>query len=449
MQKVFPRIMIYSLFFFLTACAATSITQTLSESSKKDLPTSIASKTSQPTVEISETIPTSTTKILEEQPLLTSTLVPTSTAEVDFSKLWEIPQDILLGFDETPRFAEFEFKTDFSKHSVYYTEILSGGPPRDGIPSIDQPKFMPIETADIWLEPVEPVLAVQVGQDAHAYPIQILMWHEIVNDTVGGLPLTITFCPLCNTGIAFERSVLGHVLDFGTTGRLRFSNLIMYDRQSETWWQQASGEAIVGSLTGYQLTFYPVSMISWAQFKEAFPHGQVLSQDTGSPRRYGENPYLGNDDINNAPFLYVGPETSDKLLPMARVLTLDLEAEAVAYPYKALEKAGVINDSVSGLPVAIFWQPNTASALDAGQVSAGRDVGSAAAYSRIVNGQTLTFTLEDTQILDLETNSQWNLLGQATSGPLAGETLEPLPAINHFWFSWAAFKPDTRIYSAK
>jgi len=154
----------------------------------------------------------------------------------------------LLPEEAPPRGAEAQFSTDFSKHSVPYSEILSGGPPKDGIPAIDEPKFVSVDEADAWLRPQEPVILVQVGDDARAYPVQILMWHEIVNDTIGGVPVVVTYCPLCNTGIAFERTQ-GQVLDFGTTGRLRYSNLVMYDRQTETWWQQATGEAIAGEYT--------------------------------------------------------------------------------------------------------------------------------------------------------------------------------------------------------
>ncbi len=178
-----------------------------------------------------------------------------------------------------------------------YSEILSGGPPKDGIPAIDEPQLTTTDEADTWLEPQEPVILLQVGDDARAYPIQILMWHEIVNDTVGEVPVVVTFCPLCNTGIAFERTFEDHVLDFGTTGRLRYSNMIMYDRQTETWWQQATGEAIVGEFTGRRLTFIPASIISWADFKAAHPEGGVLSRETGYRRDYGRNPYVGYDDV--------------------------------------------------------------------------------------------------------------------------------------------------------
>ncbi len=339
-----------------------------------------------------------------------------------------------------------QFRTDFSQHSVPYREILSGGPPKDGIPAIDEPKFIRIDEADAWLQPQEPVILFQVGDDVRAYPLQILMWHEIVNDTVGDVPATVTFCPLCNTAIAFERTVDGRVLDFGTTGRLRFSNLIMYDRQTESWWQQAGGEAIAGEFTGQQLKLLPASIVAWSDFKEAYPEGKVLSRETGYRRNYGNNPYAGYDDVNRSPFLYVGPETPGVLPPMARVLTVDLNGEAVAYPYDVLQEVGVVNDSVDGTPLVVLWAPGTASALDADTVALGRDVGAANAFSREIDGQTLTFRFDGKRIADEETGSEWNVLGQAVSGPLASSQLAPVVSINHFWFSWAAFKPETRIY---
>jgi len=341
---------------------------------------------------------------------------------------------------------EQEFSTDFNVHSVPYSQILSGGPRKDGIPAVDDPKFVSVTEADEWLKPVEPIVFVQVGEETRAYPIQILMWHEIVNDTVNDLPLTVTFCPLCNTAIAFQRMIDDRILDFGTTGRLRYSNLIMYDRQTETWWQQANGEAIAGELTGKLLDFYPATIIAWEDFKINYPQGKVLSRETGNSRSYGNNPYAGYDNVNSSPFLYDGPLTPDKLLPMTRVITVDLDDEAVAYPYDVLEDKKVINDRVAGHEIVIFWDSGTASALDAGDVAGGRDVGAATAFSRILDKETLSFSENSGRIIDDQTGSVWNILGQAISGPMAGSQLKPVVSINHFWFSWAAFKPETKVF---
>ncbi|MEK7323806.1 MAG: DUF3179 domain-containing (seleno)protein, partial [Chloroflexota bacterium] len=192
--------------------------------------------------------------------------------------------------------------------------------------------------------------------------------------------------------------------------------------------------------------FRPASVIAWADFKAAHPDGQVLSRDTGFSRSYGSNPYAGYDDVNNPPFLYRGPETPGELPPVARVLTIDLNGEAVAYPYDVLQQLNVVNDTVGGTDVVVLWVAGTASALDGGTVAGGRDVGAANAYERELDGQTLTFALDGSKIVDEETGSEWNVLGQAVNGPLAGKRLTPVVAVNHFWFSWAAFKPETRVY---
>ncbi len=349
----------------------------------------------------------------------------------------------LLPADESPPTgAESQFSTDFSKHNVSYDEILSGGPPKDGIPAIDKPSYVSIEDADEWINDIEPIIFVEVDGIARAYPLQILTWHEIVNDVLNEKPLSISFCPLCNTAIAFEREFDGQILDFGTTGRLRYSNLIMYDRQTETWWQQATGDAIAGEYTGSQLTFYPAAIISWADFKDQYPNGDVLSKETGYNRSYGRNPYAGYDDINQTPFLFDGVYV-DALPPMARVLTIELNGETVAYPYDILQEMGVVNDEIGGEEIVVFWTEGTASALDAALIEAGQDVGAAAAYSR----QGRTFFAKGGIIYDEETTSVWNIFGEAVEGKLKGEKLSPVVSVNHFWFSWAAFKPETRIYA--
>lgn len=339
-----------------------------------------------------------------------------------------------------------EWKTNFKKASVPLNEIRSGGPPKDGIPPIDRPKFETVAEAGKWLKPAEPVVIVEHGTDARAYPLQILIWHEIVNDTVGGVPLSVTFCPLCNTSIAFDRRLEGRVLDFGTTGKLHKSALVMYDRQTESWWWQVSGLAIVGDLTGKRLTVLPSQIVSWELFRRARPAGKVLSRDTGHRRAYGQNPYVGYDNINSSPFLYTGTR-DPRLRPMERVVTVSLGGSDVAYPFGVLEKAGVVHDTIAGLPIVILHQKGTASALDAGDIAASRDVGAAAVFSPVVDGRRLTFRAQGVQFVDQQTKSSWSILGQATAGSLAGRRLPPIVHGNHFWFSWASYRPQTRIYA--
>ena len=156
-------------------------------------------------------------------------------------------------------------KTDFDQHSVAFSEILSGGPPKDGIPAIDDPQFSPVSEVED-LGPDEPVIGLAIDGEARAYPLSILIWHEIVNDQIGETPVSVTYCPLCNSAVVFDRRVEGRVLDFGTTGKLRNSDLVMYDRQTESWWQQFLGEAIVGEMTGTVLKSIPARLEAFSVF---------------------------------------------------------------------------------------------------------------------------------------------------------------------------------------
>jgi hypothetical protein len=288
----------------------------------------------------------------------------------------------------------------------------------------------------------------ELNGDARAYPLAILIWHEIVNDVVGGRPVALTFCPLCNATIAFNRELPdGAVLDFGTSGNLRNSDLIMYDRQTESWWQQFTGEAIVGDYTGTILEFLPSQIISWAKFKESHPEGLVLSRNTGHNRDYGRNPYAGYDDVNNSPFLFTG-ETDERLAAMERVVAVGIEEEFSAYPFSTLSQINVVNDMLADQPIVIFWQAGTASALDNVSIEQSEDVGSSAVFLREVDGQILTFEFNGEFFIDNETGSFWTILGEAVAGPLAGTKMDQIVSAEHFWFSWAVFRPDTVVWSS-
>ena len=328
-------------------------------------------------------------------------------------------------------------------------EIVSGGPPPDGIPPIDEPKFL-APGAVGFVTDQEPVLAVEVGGEAKAYPLQIMTWHEIVNDTIGGVPVTVTYCPLCNTGIAFERPTIdGQLLDFGTSGKLYNSNLVMYDRQTESYWAQATGQAIVGELTGRQLEFVPARILSFADWTADNPDGLVLSDDTGFGRPYGENPYV-NYDSSGDPFLFTG-ERDTRLGQTDRVLGLDIGGDVVAFPYAELEERAdgrwsVVADEVGGQPVVVIWKDGTTSALDEPEIAFSREVGAVAAFDPQVGEDILTFEATRDGIRDRGTGTIWNISGLAVAGPLEGERLEPLVGIDSFWFDWVAFHPDTRIF---
>ncbi len=338
--------------------------------------------------------------------------------------------------------------TDFSRYEVPLNEFLSGGPGKDGIPAIDEPKFQPIAEVD-WLEDPEPVIAFGLGDEWRAYPIQILMWHEIVNDTVAGTSVAVTFCPLCHTAIVFDRTVDGQVLDFGVSGNLRHSDLVMYDRLTESWWQQATGRGIVGAYSGTELEFLPSQLISWAQFRELHPDGVVLSRDTGHVRSYGSNPYAGYDEVDTNPFLLDDWTLIDgRLNPKVRIVGVVIDDDEVAYPLPQLAEVGVVNDTVGGEPIVILWVPGTVSGLGAPTVAGGDEVGTAVVFSRrTMDGTVREFeTAGDAGMRDTTTGSTWTLDGSAVDGPLAGERLDPIPNDQPFWFAWAIFRPDTTIW---
>ena len=336
-------------------------------------------------------------------------------------------------------------KTDLSRALVPLDEIISGGPPPDGIPAIDRPAFVEQRAADAWLAPKEPVLALEINGDARAYPLQILLWHEIVNDTVGGKPVTITYCPLCNSGLVFDRAASGRTLDFGTSGKLYKSDLVMYDRQTHSLWAQMEGRAIVGTLAGTLLAPRPANTLAYEEWKAAHPGGKVLSRDTGHARRYGANPYEAYDQPNANPFLFMG-RPDPRRPPKERVVGVSRGGVARAYPWPALEREPVIHDTLGGEPLVIFYRRGTLPALDDTRIDRSRAVGATAVWSRVVAGKALTFEAVTDGFHDRETGTVWNLLGHALRGPLAGKRLRAIPYVDAFWFAWAAFHPATSIH---
>ena len=353
------------------------------------------------------------------------------------------------------------WKTDFEIHTVPFAEIKAGGPPRDGIPPIDRPVFAAVHQAPDYLVDDEPVLALEVGGEQRAYPLSILILHEIVNDVVGGVPVAVTYCPLCNTGLVFKRTVNGRVLRFGTTGLLRNSNLIMWDDATESWWQQATAEAIVGELTGQILELIPAQIVSWDAFRDTFDEGVVLTRDTGFVRSYDLPPYGGYDAS-----LEIITEFGDgSLSPIERVVSVVVGDKSVAYPFTALEENPIVHDRFEGRDLVIFYVGGTLSPFPKrpifnlgliGSVVAGgdsvevdpstierRSVGATAVFEPFIDGKRLTFIERDGVITDRATNSAWNIFGEAVSGNLAGSRLTPVVHGNHFWFAQQSFFPDT------
>lgn len=270
------------------------------------------------------------------------------------------------------------------------SKILSGGPPKDGIPSIDILKFVPLSEADRWIEDNELVLAIIYKGVKRVYPLQILVWHEIVNDTIAGDPILITYCPLCGSGIAYRRSLDGEAVEFGTTGKLYNSNLVMYDRKTDTWWAQIDGKAIVGELTGRELTEISIDTVTWREWKKGHPDSKVLSRDTGFSRNYGHDPYGSYYEDS---FLMFPVEHDDQRIhPKTVIFGIEVEGVNKAYKEQDVIRRGTFEDSVAGVPVRIS-----------------RD-----------GAGIVTFT-------DLESGRE-------------------IVKERDFWFAWYAFHPDTLVY---
>ena len=274
-----------------------------------------------------------------------------------------------------PSFWKHEWPdTDFSRTSVdSWAEILSGGPPKDGIPALSDPGFIKA-SGETRIGQREPVIVLEIGNaPARAYPLRYLTWHEIVNDTVADVPMAVTFCPLCNSALTFDRRIQGQVLTFGVSGKLRHSDMVMYDRETQSWWQQAIGEAIVGRLTGTGLTMLPSRLESWQEFRSSYPDGLVMEEPAFN-RSYGRNPYRSYDS-SKRPFLFSGELPPHDVPALERVVRVGNRA----WPLTRLAAAGELTEA----GVTIRWSAGQASALDTAQISRGRDVGSI----RVLDGQ--------------------------------------------------------------
>ena len=330
-------------------------------------------------------------------------------------------------------------------------DVLSGGPAPDGIPSIDAPEFERAAEVE-WLQPQEAVVTLTLNGDARAYPVQVMIWHEIVNDTIGGEPVTVTYCPLCNTAIGYYRQLGDRIFDFGTSGRLYNSALVMYDRQTESLWAHYTGQAIAGALTGAQLELIPVATVSWETFLDEHPGGLVLTRPGGFGRQYGTNPYANYDRPDGSP-IFLGGTPDPRLPPQTRVLVVRHDGASIAVQLDTLQSEGVLPLNLGGTPVVAFHLPGTATPIQNQQVAFGRDVGATGVFDPAVEGQTLTFTrLPDAAssagpaaFTDDQTGSTWTVLGRALDGPLAGTQLTPIEHIDTFWFAAAAYDPGIEL----
>ena len=283
--------------------------------------------------------------------------------------------------------------TDGVKHSVPLSEITGGGPPKDGIPSIDSPKFISAQDASKQLSDKEPGIALDINGTARFYPFQILVWHEIVNDIIDGQRVLVTYCPLCLSGIVFDPSVNDERVEFGTSGKLWNSNLVMYDRKTDSLWSQILGEAIVGEMTGAQLKVLPSDMTRFGEFKKQHPKGSVLSRDTGATRFYGQDPY---GDYYTTPGTYfpVGKK-DDRLGDKDFILGIVINGKAKAYWPEAIKKLGKVEDRFENKTIVAQYE---------------KDIDAVRLFEKKADG-----------------------------------TVERINPFGAFWFSWVAAHPDTEL----
>lgn len=322
-------------------------------------------------------------------------------------------------------------ETDGVRHSIPLDEVITGNPFKDGIPSIDDPQFESVGAADQYLDDNGFGLAVEVNGSYRFYPYQILVWHEIVNETFNGEDLLVTYCPLCFTGIVFEREVADEAVEFGTSGKLWNSNLLMYDRKTDTLWSQALGEAVVGEMTGASLELYPSLTISWADFKRAYPSGGVLSRNTGYNRDYTQDPYEPQGYYESSAVWFPLSNEDTRMHAKTVVFGYNAGDAKKAYPKDEIEQIEVVNDSVGEQSLVVIWDS---------------EINTVRAFVSEVEGEILTFTKGDDFFVDDQTGSLWNVDGEAVSGDYRGRQLQSITLENSFWFSWAAAYPETELY---
>ena len=332
-------------------------------------------------------------------------------------------------------YTEVQVTEGGTPHLIPWRQIFSGGVPRDRIPSIDSPKFADRTT---WNEygylENGLVIGVEVEGTRRAYPYQVIVWHEIVNDVINGKPILITYCPLCGTAIAFERSVDGQVTDFGVSGLLYNSDLLMYDRTDMSLWSQINGTAVVGDQVGKRLDYYPAEIMTWGDWRRTYPDSEVLTTETGAARDYSRDPY--DNYYFDQRLLFPANRSSeifDALPTKVDVTGIEVDGPFYgAFVDRDLRKVRYVNETVGETPVLVFADP-----------SAGENI---VVFERTVDGAILTFDMSEVGLVDRATGSRWSFGGRALDGPLAGEQLAKINTVKGFWFGWVAFHPDTELW---
>ena len=323
------------------------------------------------------------------------------------------------------------------KSIVPLDQIVSGGPPRDGIPSIDNPKFVFIQDGGKFLQGSDLVMGLSINGDTRAYPLQILVWHEIVNDIVGNTPVAVTYCPLCFTSQVFLRDIDGQIVQFGTSGKLYNSNLVMYDRTSNSLWSQALGEGIVGKYAGKKLEKIPFELAYWDDWKKLYPDSKVLSIDTGFGRPYGTDPYGSYYTEPN--ILFPVSHKDERLGPKEIVIGLEDNGKHKAYRISDIENEKIVNDQIGNKQITLVsLEPFMVRVFDRSA-----QLENSSSDATILQ---LEYESSSNLLVDKGTGTKWNFDGKAVEDKMSGKSLTRLSLDEGFWFSWVAFHPDTEVY---
>lgn len=345
------------------------------------------------------------------------------------------------------------WKTDTTYHNAALSEFKALLP-RDYFPVIYFPTFVDkAEGTKVYLAK-EPVIALEIEGFARAYPLKVLTYHEMANDRISSHEFLVTYCPLCNSGVVFNRKLKingkEEVAEFGVSGMLRKSGMVMWDNITESWWQQLTGEAHVGTQTGNQLDFYPSQIISVEEFFQTYPEGEILSntmEQSLGDSTYAINPYKNYDDIATQTTRFIDWELDDRLPAMERILDVTPDGKKhKVYPFSILQKQKVINDRFEEMSIVIFYSSGALSVLDKTEISEAKDIGMATAFSPIIDGKKHTFISHENNFKDTETQSTWTVTGECIEGSLKGKNLFKLVHGNHFAFAFLTFYPDTEIY---
>ncbi|MHA2212615.1 MAG: DUF3179 domain-containing protein [Candidatus Thorarchaeota archaeon] len=306
---------------------------------------------------------------------------------------------------------------------------ISGGPPPDGIPPIEDPIYWNVVEADEFLALSDIVFGLIWDGQAYAYPQRILVWHEIVNEKFDDERISISYCPLTGSCVAFRGTLGEHDVTFGTSGKLINSNLLMYDRSTNSYWPQITSQAITGTLKGTKLETYPTIWTSWDKWKAAYPDTLVLSTDTGFTRNYNRDPYGSYD--NPVSYYYEGDpffpimNSDDRLSPKNVVIGIDLNGTQHAVEKWTVWNERIVSAQVGDTAVVLFFDDS---------------LNHVRTFYREFDGQELTFRYEDGKILDEQTNTEWSVLGSSELGQL-----QAIDTMDVMWFGWSAFFPDTGL----